>query len=66
MPGPRGNCLIVCPLPNAIIEECKITSTAKLPFPNSSHMQKHYGKAAVVLRLSKANFAGFFISTAKI
>jgi len=24
MPGPRGNCLIVCPLSNANIEECKI------------------------------------------
>jgi len=33
MPGPRGNCLIVCPLPNANIEECKNTSTAKLPAP---------------------------------
>jgi len=29
-------------------------------------MQKHYGKAAVLLKLSKANFPGFFISTAKI
>jgi len=33
IPGPRGNCLIVCPLPNADIEECKNTSTAKLPAP---------------------------------
>jgi len=33
MPGPQGNCLIVCPLPNANIEECKNTSTAKLPAP---------------------------------
>jgi len=34
MPGPRGNCLIVCPLPNANIAECKNTSTANhLPKP---------------------------------
>jgi len=27
----RDYCLIVCPLPNSIVEECKNTSTAKLP-----------------------------------
>ena len=31
MPGPWGNCLIVWPLPNANIEECKNISAAKLP-----------------------------------
>jgi len=31
MPEPRGNCLVVCPLPISNVEECKNTSTAKLP-----------------------------------
>jgi len=48
MPGPQGNCLIVCPLLNANIEECKNTSTAKLPAPTLAN-----AKASPKVRIKK-------------
>jgi len=50
-----GQLLIVCPLPNANIEECKNTSTAKLPAQPLPHAKALRHKSVTSSESKEAN-----------